>query len=65
MQIKVNGELRETQAKNLEQLLGELNIPAPTVIIEHNRQIYKKESFSKCSLSEQDQIEIVRFAPGG
>lgn len=65
MKLKVNGLDRESSALNLSELLNELNIPAPTVIIEHNYEIYKKDQFESRKLSEGDNIEIVRFAPGG
>ena len=65
MLLKINGSDRETTARNLLELLDELSIPAPTVIIEHNYQIYKKDQFAERVLCEGDNIEIVRFAPGG
>lgn len=65
MHLKINGSDRETSAPNLLALLDELGIPAPTVIIEHNYEIFKKEQFANRNISEGDNIEIVRFAPGG
>jgi sulfur carrier protein len=65
MNIKVNGEDRQTDRVTLKELLKELGIMRDRVAVEVNLKIIKKADHDKYQLSEGDVIEIVNFVGGG
>jgi thiamine biosynthesis protein ThiS len=65
MNIKVNGEDRQTDSVTLKELLKELGIMRDRVAVEVNLKIIKKADHDKYQLSEGDVIEIVNFVGGG
>ena len=70
MQIQVNGQLRETRAQNLAQLLEELEFGAPQnapvgIAVAVNGGVVRRAMHAECVLSEGDQIEIIRAVQGG
>jgi thiamine biosynthesis protein ThiS len=65
MNIRVNGEDRQTDSVTLKELLKELGIMRDRVAVEVNLKIIKKSDHDKYQLSEHDVIEIVNFVGGG
>jgi thiamine biosynthesis protein ThiS len=65
MYIKINGEDRQTESKNITELLAELSIMPARVAAEVNHRIIKKADYSTCQLQEGDSVEIVNFVGGG
>jgi sulfur carrier protein len=65
MNIKVNGEDRQTEQLILTGLLEELQIMPGRVAVEVNLIIVKKADYDKYALREGDLIEIVNFVGGG
>lgn len=65
MKIILNGEAYETDCRNVQGLLSELDIKPDFVAVELNRKIIKKAEFESTSINEQDKIEIVKFVGGG
>jgi sulfur carrier protein len=65
MNIKVNGEDRQTEQLILTGLLEELQIMPGRVAVEVNLIIVKKADYDKYALREGDFIEIVNFVGGG
>jgi sulfur carrier protein len=65
MNLKVNGEDRQTDKQTLKKLLEELGIMPDRVAVEVNLKIVKKADHDKYHLSEGDVIEIVNFVGGG
>jgi thiamine biosynthesis protein ThiS len=65
MNIRVNGEDRQTDSVTLKELLKELGIMRDRVAVEVNLKIIKKADHDKYQLSEGDVIEIVNFVGGG
>jgi len=65
MNLKVNGEDRETQSETILQLLKELDIVPERVAVEVNLAIIKRADFENYRLKDGDSIEIVYFVGGG
>jgi len=65
MNLKVNGEDRQTDRQTLNGLLEELGILPERVAVEVNLKIIKKADRDKYQLNEGDIIEIVNFVGGG
>jgi sulfur carrier protein len=66
MKISLNGEIADARAaKTVEQLVGELGLPAQTVLIEHNGVALHRREWADRSLTEGDRIEILRVVAGG
>jgi sulfur carrier protein len=65
MNLKVNGENRQTDSLTLKELFEELGIMRDRVAVEVNLKIVKKADHDTYQLSEGDVIEIVNFVGGG
>jgi len=65
MEIKINGETKETQQNTVSGLLHELGITPGTVAVELNLKIISKADHNSTSLSEGDILEVVNFVGGG
>jgi len=64
--IKINGESRcINENLNIAELLKNLQIQAPSVAVELNRDILTKEAYGRQVLKEGDVLEIVHFVGGG
>jgi thiazole synthase len=64
--VKLNGKPRAVaQGLTLLQLLEQLDVQPSRVVIEHNRQIRRREDFDNTSVSEGDELELVYFVGGG
>ena len=66
MKIAINGEPREiVRAVNVAELIGELALPAPAILVEHNGLALRRDEWPGRALSEGDRIELVRIVAGG
>ncbi|MFW0778259.1 MAG: sulfur carrier protein ThiS [Rickettsiales bacterium] len=66
MQIKVNGETRELPENSSVKALTEvLALNETQIAIERNREIVPRSRWDEVVLSDEDEIEIVRFIGGG
>ena len=66
MKLTINGETREgIAAENVAELVDELGLPAPAVLIEHNGVALRRVEWPECPLHEGDQLEIIRIVAGG
>ena len=63
--IICNGEEKKVAAKNIEQLLSELNLGEKKVAVELNQEIIPRDNYSNTKVSEGDSVEIVHFVGGG
>lgn len=63
--VKINGEERPFEGKNIEEIIGEEGYRAEFVAVEKNGRILPKEEYRACVLEEGDSVEIVRFVGGG
>lgn len=65
LSIKVNGNTRESQSANVQQLVAELALVPETVLIEHNGLALHRSEWETRPLANGDQVEILRVAAGG
>lgn len=66
MKITVNGEAREIRkARNVAELLAELGLPPPALLVEHNGLALRREEWPARPLAEGDQLEFIRIVAGG
>jgi thiamine biosynthesis protein ThiS len=66
MRICINGEAREiADGVSLTGLLEQLQIRPGRVVVELNRNIVSRDSYSSTLLREGDGLEIVHFVGGG
>ncbi|PYL09585.1 MAG: thiamine biosynthesis protein ThiS [Verrucomicrobia bacterium] len=66
MTISLNGEKLDARgAQTVADLVKRLQLPAQTVLIEHNGVALHKREWSQRPLREGDQIELLRVVSGG
>lgn len=66
MKITMNGETREIdRARNVAELIDELGLPAPAILVEHNGLALRREEWPARALAEGDRVELVRIVAGG
>lgn len=65
MQIKLNGELLNTTAHTVAELLAEQQAPAQGVAVAINEQVIPKRDHSLTELHEGDSVELIRAVQGG
>ena len=66
MKLKINGEEKEiTDGLSIAGLLESLQIRPGRVVVERNREIVPRDSYSTVLLGEGDILEIVHFVGGG
>ena len=66
MTISINGEPRPIQrARNVAELIQELALPAPAILVEHNGLALRREEWQERELADGDRVELVRIVAGG
>ena len=66
IEIALNGEARCVPAGlDLVGLLAHLDLQPETVVVEHNRQIVRRNALAGVPVSQGDTVEIVHFVGGG
>ena len=66
MTLQINGESREvTQAQNVSELVDELGLPAPTLLVEHNGLALRRNEWAERQIADGDRIELMRISAGG
>jgi thiazole synthase len=64
--VTLNGKPRKVEdGVSLLQLLNELDVAPSRVVIEHNREIRRKDDFAKTVVHAGDELELVYFVGGG
>ncbi len=67
--LKINGQEKQFPIEKfpmtLADLLGQLGVEAATVVAELDGQIIEREKFAQTELNSGQNIELVRFVPGG
>ena len=64
--VKLNGKPRLVPAGlNLLELLQRLDVQPSRVVVEHNREIRRKEDFETAKVRDGDELELVYFVGGG
>jgi thiamine biosynthesis protein ThiS len=66
MKVKINGEEKEiADGLSLAALLEQLQMRPARVVVERNRGIVARDSYTTTSLADGDILEIVHFVGGG
>ena len=65
MNLVVNGESRETNARNVTELIHEYDLEPRHVAVMINRKIVKRKTFGEQPLTDGDQVEILSIIGGG
>ena len=66
MKVFVNGEARELSgALSLAELITQLDLAAPRIAVELNREVVRRNDWGSTMLEDGDRIEIVHFVGGG
>jgi sulfur carrier protein len=64
--LTINGDARQIlRATNVAELIEELGLPAPAILVEHNGLALRREEWPGRTLAEGDRIELVRIVAGG
>ncbi len=64
--VTLNGKPRQVaDGASLLELLKELDVAPSRVVIEHNREIRRKDDFAKTVVHAGDELELVYFVGGG
>ena len=66
LRVYINGESKEVQdSPSLADLINQLELPAPRIAVELNREVVRRSDWSATMLHDDDRIEIVHFVGGG
>ena len=66
MKVYVNGESKDLSGtSSLAELITQLDLPAPRIAIELNREVVRRSDWGGTMLKDNDRIEIVHFVGGG
>ncbi len=66
MKINLNGEPKEIESgSSLDDLLRFLDLDPRMVVVEHNRNIVRRQYLGEQELQDGDQVELVHFVGGG
>ena len=49
----------------VEDLLAELSLPAPLMLVEYNGKALHRSEWTSVTLSEGDRLELMKVAAGG
>jgi len=64
--VRLNGKPRVVpEGLNLLELLERLDVQPSRVVVEHNREIRRKEDFETAKVHDGDELELVYFVGGG
>src|SRR3989442_12400829 len=64
--VTLNGKPRKVpEGISLLELLKTLDVPPSRVVIEHNREIRRKDDFETAKVRDGDELELVYFVGGG
>jgi thiamine biosynthesis protein ThiS len=66
IQLVLNGELKPgISAATVAELVRELELPGPALLIECNGRALHRSEWEQTSLKEGDRLEFVRIVAGG
>ena len=63
--LVINGESKEIVSVGVEDLLAELSLPAPLMLVEHNGKALHRSEWASVILSDGDYLELMKVAAGG
>jgi len=66
MKVFVNGDEKDFSSSiSLTELITQLDLPAPRIAVELNREVVRRSDWGSTMLKDEDRIEIVHFVGGG
>jgi sulfur carrier protein len=66
MQCIINDEkFTFDEELNVSQLLEQMEIDPDRIVVEHNGELIKKESFDSHIVKSDDRLELLEFVGGG
>jgi thiamine biosynthesis protein ThiS len=65
MKLVLNGQEREVQATQVEDLVAELGLPLAAALVEHNGTALLRSEWPETNLRNGDRLEIIRMVAGG
>lgn len=65
MQLIINGETKESNAKTIKDLLDELGIESKVMAAAVNMNVVKQALWESYTLAENDKVEFLQFVGGG
>ena len=66
MKVLVNGDEKDFSSSiSLTELITQLDLPAPRIAVELNREVVRRSDWGSTMLKDDDRIEIVHFVGGG
>ena len=66
MKLLINGENRDCpEAANIADLVEKMELPGPTLLVEHNGLALRREEWPTRAVAEGDRLEIMKIAAGG
>ena len=66
MKVFVNGDEKDFSSSiSLTELITQLDLPAPRIAVELNREVVRRSDWGGTMLKDDDRIEIVHFVGGG
>lgn len=66
MTVSINGEPRTiSRAADVAEMIAELELPAPTLLVEHNGLALRREEWPGRAVADGDRFEFLRIAAGG
>ena len=65
MRLVLNGQEREVQATQVEDLVAELGLPLAAALVEHNGTALLRSEWAESKLRNGDRLEIIRMVAGG
>jgi len=64
--ISLNGERVDArEAKTIAQLIDRYQLPAQSILVEHNGLAVHRHEWAERSLAEGDRVELIRAVAGG
>ena len=61
----INGDSRDLESHSIQGVLGELQLPAPLILVEHNGTALHRSEWDTVVLAEGDRLELMKVAAGG
>ncbi len=65
MQIILNGSAINTESSNLAVLVKTQGLDPSSLVIEHNLNVVKQDSWATTPVRDGDTIELLNFVGGG
>ena len=66
MKISLNGESVDVRGmETIAELIDRYQLPAQSILVEHNGVAIHRHEWAQRSLSEGDRIEFIRVVAGG